>query len=69
MATGTGLGGLVTALLPLVGLVSIMKARRRRKSGQSERVDDDFEKRKAATLESERRMKAYLASRDSHKEG
>lgn len=69
MATGTGLGGLVTALLPLVGLVSIMKARRRRKSGQSEQVDDDFEKRKAATLESERRMKAYLASRDGHKEG
>ena len=59
---------MLTALLPLVGLVSIVKARRRRKSGASKQVDEDFEKRKAATLEAERRMKAYLESRDSHKE-
>ena len=61
MATGGGLGGLVTALLPLLGIATILKARRRRKSGQPEPVDEDLERRKAATQESERRMRAYLA--------
>jgi len=65
MAAGTGLGGMVSALLPLVGLVTVLKARRRRKSGLPEPVDLQFEKRQAATRESEARMAAYLAQRSS----
>ena len=64
MATGAGLGGLMTAVLPLVGLVTILRRRSRRKRGLPEEpVDDSFEKRRAATRESERRMAAYLAQR------
>ncbi|WP_295078550.1 hypothetical protein [Tabrizicola sp.] len=65
MATGAGLGGLMSAVLPLLGLVTVLKARAKRKRGQPEPVDESFEKRQAATLEAERRMAAYLASRDS----
>ena len=63
MAAGAGLGGLMSAILPLVGLVTVLKARRRRKSGLPEPVDHEFEKRQAATRESEARMAAYLAQR------
>lgn len=55
----------MTAVLPLLGLVTVLKARAKRKRGQPEPANEDFEKRQAATLESERRMAAYLASRDS----
>jgi hypothetical protein len=65
MATGAGLGGLVTAILPLVGLITILKGRRRRKRDLPAPVDEDFEKRQAATRESEMRMQAYLAQRSS----
>ena len=65
MAAGAGLGGLMSAILPLVGLVTVLKARHRRKRGLPEEPEDDsVEKRRAATLETERRMAAYLASRD-----
>jgi hypothetical protein len=64
MATGAGYG-VISALLPLVGLVTIVKNRNRRKKGLPEPVDQDFEARRAATLDAERRMAAYLASRDS----
>ena len=63
MVTGAGLGGLMSALVPLVGLVTILKARSRLKRGKPEPVDHDFEKRRAATRESEARMAAYLAQR------
>jgi hypothetical protein len=63
MATGAGLGGLVTVLLPLVGIVTILKARSRRKRGGPEPEDAEFEARQAAARESERRMAAYLAQR------
>jgi hypothetical protein len=63
MATGSGYG-VISALLPLVGLITIV---RNRKRGEPEPVDQDFEKRRAATQEAERRMAAYLASRDSQK--
>jgi hypothetical protein len=66
MATGSGYG-VISALLPLVGLVTILKGRSRRKRGEPEPVDQDLEKRRAATQEAERRMAAYLASRDSQK--
>ncbi|MBN8632422.1 MAG: hypothetical protein J0L76_16400 [Rhodobacterales bacterium] len=66
MATGAGLGGLVTALVPLIGLVTILKGRSRRKRGLPEEpADDAHEKRRAATRESERRMAAYLAQRST----
>jgi len=55
----------MTALVPLVGILTILKARYSRKRGVPEPVDQDFEKRRAATLESERRMAAYLAQRGS----
>jgi hypothetical protein len=63
MATGAGLGGLMAALLPLVGLVTILQARRKR--SQPEPVDPSLEERLAATRESERRMAAYLAQRSA----
>ena len=65
MAPGAGVGNLAMALLPLVGLVTILKGRRRRTSGRAEPVDEALEARQAATRESERRMAAYLAQRSS----
>ncbi len=65
MATGAGFGGLITALVPLVGIVSIIRGRIKRKRGLPEPVDESFEKRKAAERETERRMKAYLAQRST----
>lgn len=63
MATGAGYG-VISAILPLVGVVTMLRNRKRRKSGEAEPVDEQFEARQAATRESERRMAAYLASRD-----
>jgi hypothetical protein len=63
MATGAGLGGLVALLLPLVGIVTVLKARSARKRGPAA-VDEEFETRQAANRETERRLAAYLASRD-----
>jgi hypothetical protein len=63
MVAGGGLGGLVMTLVPLVGLVTILRARAARRRG-SPVADEDFEARQAATRESERRLAAYLASRD-----
>jgi hypothetical protein len=60
MAAGAGLGGLVTAILPLVGVVTILWARTARRRG-GPAVDARFEARQAARMESERRMAAYLA--------
>lgn len=65
MATGAGLGGLMSALVPLIGIVTILRGRSRRKRGEPEPVDQDFETRRAATRESERRMAAYLAQRST----
>jgi hypothetical protein len=63
MVAGGGLGGLVMTLVPLVGLVTILRARAARRRGAPV-ADEDFEARQAATRESERRLAAYLASRD-----
>lgn len=65
MATGAGLGGEVSALLPLVAIVTILHGRRRRNRSLPEPLDKNFENSRAATLESERRMAAYLAQRSS----
>ncbi|MCU0905114.1 MAG: hypothetical protein MUE83_14780 [Tabrizicola sp.] len=65
MAAGPGLAGVVTALLPLIGIVTMLRGRSRRKRGTPAPVDQAFEARQAATRESERRMAAYLAQRSS----
>jgi hypothetical protein len=64
MATGAGLSGILTAVLPLVGLVTVWSARRKRIKGIETPQDADFVRRQAEQAESERRMRAYLASRD-----
>lgn len=64
MPAGSGLGGLVTALLPLVGLVTILRARAARKKGDPP-VDEKVQRRQDAARDSERRMAAYLDSRES----
>lgn len=66
MATGAGLGGLITAALPLIGIITLWQARRKRKAGPAEsRTDSDFVRRQAETMETERRMASYLAGRDA----
>jgi hypothetical protein len=64
MPAGPGLGGLVTVLVPLLGIVTILRARAARRTGPPP-LDEDFERRQAATRETERRMAAYLAQRGS----
>lgn len=64
MATGAGLGPLVMAVLPLVGVVTILQARRKRRSGTVV-PDAEIEARRAAAAETERRMASYLAQRDT----
>jgi hypothetical protein len=63
MATGAGLGNLIPVAMVLVGIVTMLRNRARRKSGKAV-VDDDFEARRAATLETERRLASYLAGRE-----
>ena len=64
MATGAGLGPLVMAVLPLVGVVTILQARRKRRS-DTVVPDAEIEARRAAAAETERRMASYLAQRDT----
>lgn len=63
MATGPGLGSLIPVAMTLIGVVSMLRARQKRKAG-SNRPDDDLERRQAAAAEMERRMASYLAGRD-----
>ena len=65
MATGSGLGGLIPMAMTLVAVVTMVRARARRRRGEAPR-DEGFERRQAATLETERRMAAYLARRNTH---
>lgn len=64
MVTGPSLGNLLPVAMVVVGLVTMLRARARRKSGKVV-ADEDFEARRAATLETERRMASYLAGRGS----
>ncbi len=64
MATGTGLGGLIPVAMTAVAIVTMLRARARRRSGEAPR-DEVFERRQAATRETERRMASYLAGRDT----
>jgi hypothetical protein len=61
MAGGAGLGGIMTALLPLVGLFTIWQSQRRKKDGVETAEDAEFARRRDARLEMERRMAAYIA--------
>lgn len=61
MATGAGLNGIITAVLPLVGLVTLWSARRKRLKGIDTPEDADFARRQAERAEMERRMASYLA--------
>jgi cytochrome c-type biogenesis protein CcmH/NrfF len=63
MAVGAGLGSLIPVAMTLVGIVTILRARARRRRGEPA-VDQDFERRQLAAAEMERRMANYLAGRD-----
>jgi cytochrome c-type biogenesis protein CcmH/NrfF len=67
MATGTGLGGLLPVAMVIVGLVTMLRSRARRRAGASS-VDEAFERRQAEAAEMERRMASYLAGRDAGRE-
>ncbi len=60
MAVG-GLGNMGAMVLALFGMVSVVKARRRRKGSEDDPAAD---KRRADRMETERRLAAYIASRD-----
>jgi hypothetical protein len=61
MAAGGGLAAIMPVAMVVVGLVSILRARRGRGAA---RPDPDTEARRASAAEMERRMAFYLASRD-----
>jgi cytochrome c-type biogenesis protein CcmH/NrfF len=63
MATGNGLTALIPAAMTLVGIITMLRARARRRN-RTASPDSAEEDRRAATLETERRMASYLASRD-----
>jgi hypothetical protein len=65
MAIGAGFNSIVTAVLPLVGLVTVWVARRKRKMGIDTPEDAEFERRQSERAEMERRMASYLAQRGS----
>ena len=62
MATGAGLGSLLPVAMLAAGVVTMLRARARRRSGEAP-DDEEFERRQAATLETERRLASYLAGR------
>lgn len=65
MATGAGFNGIMTAILPLVGLIALWTARRKRLKGGETPDDAEFARRQAERAETERRMASYLAQRGS----
>ncbi|MFP5480853.1 MAG: hypothetical protein ACLGIE_14400 [Alphaproteobacteria bacterium] len=65
MATGGGLGALIPVAMTLAGIVTLLRARSRRRSGAARPADEDFERRQVAAMEMERRMAAYLAGRSA----
>ena len=67
MATGTGLGGLLPVAMVIVGLVTVLRSRARRRAGATQ-ADEAFERRQAEAAEMERRMASYLAGRDAGRE-
>lgn len=68
MAVGGGFGNVMTALMPLLGLAMLLTGRRKRSGGEPT-PDPEADQRRAARAETERRMAAYLASRDAGRTG
>jgi hypothetical protein len=62
MEPGGGFETLLFALVPLVGLVTLMRARSRRRNGPPA-PDPDLDRRLTDAAEMERRMASYLAGR------
>ena len=57
--------GTRVAVMGLLGIAALVRAWRRRRRGEGDApVDEEVERRRAATRETERRMAAYLRSRD-----
>lgn len=64
MLGNSALGSFLPVAMALVGIVTILRARARRRAGRTD-TDDDFERRQRAAADMERRMASYLAQRDS----
>lgn len=70
MAVG-GIGGLMQALVPLVGVITILRSRRKARAEREVEHDsvatrrEGGGKRRNGAAEMERRMAAYLAGRDA----
>jgi hypothetical protein len=64
MATGSGLGGLIPLAMTVAGVLTMLRASARRRSGTTV-ADPEAEARLASRLEMERRMASYLAERDA----
>ncbi|MFN3280584.1 MAG: hypothetical protein ACK40I_02780 [Tabrizicola sp.] len=62
--TGSGLGGLLPVAMTLVGIVTMLRARSRRRAGERP-LDEESERRQAEAAEMERRMASYLAARNA----
>ncbi len=62
MVSGPGLANLLPVAMMLVGVVSILRARRKGRSGAPDR--DESTAQRDAAMEMERRMASYLAQRD-----
>ena len=62
MNAGAALGQVAPVVMGLAGLVTILRARRTRRV-----ADPEAERRIASGVEMERRMAAYLASREDRK--
>jgi hypothetical protein len=62
------MGAVLPLVLTLAGVVTMLRARARRRSGMPPR-DEDFERRQAAAAEMERRMASYLAGREAGRYG
>jgi hypothetical protein len=62
MATGPGLTSLLPVAMMVVGVVTILRGRRKGRAGDADR--DESTTRQDAAMEMERRMASYLAQRD-----
>lgn len=65
MATSAGTAGLLKVAAMLVAGFSIWRTNRARRRGETSTEDDELAQRLAARAETEHRMAAYLAQRDS----
>ena len=66
MATGSGIGSLIPLAMTLAGVMTMLRARRARRTGRdADGGDSEGARRRADALEMERRMAAYLAQRRS----